>query len=295
MNKQKAGYAEFAWDGISFTVPSAWHPAVFKHTRRFTRLAFDDDFTNRMNIEWVRPRREKDITVSQKRYDTTARAYNEDAQKTDILEGLPDEWIGTVYTMPEEIRMATAFYLSQEEDLFAHIIIYFGKHDTHESPVRVLRTVAGSFSVTVDGPVSWKLYDIDLQVPAGFTLIHTDIQTGRKLLGFQWNMRRLYVWYIGLADIALKKNPAEIWTRDLLNTSRLIRGPVFYVDEDGSIAFRRPWYQRWGRFDEMARNCRQYSVSYIHDTEGNRLIVYVYNYRDAHDLEKLQTLRLLPA
>jgi hypothetical protein len=292
MKEHQADYSEFAWDGISFAVPSAWHPAVFKHTRLLTRLAFDDDFTNRMNIEWVRPRREKDITASQKRYDKAARAYNEDAQDTDVLEDLPDEWMGTVYTMPEEIRLATAFYLSRKEDLFAHVIIHFGKHDTHESPVRMLEKITESFSITGEGPVAWKLYDIDLQVPEGFTLIHTDIQTGRKLLGFQWNMRRFYVWYIGLADIALKKNPAEIWARDLVNTSRLIKGPVFYVDNDTSIAFRRPWYQRWGRLDEIARNCRNYSVRYVHDTERNRLIVYAFNYRDARDLEKLQTLRL---
>jgi hypothetical protein len=294
MNEKQSDYSEFAWEGISFAVPGNWHPAIFKHTKQFTRLVFDDDYTTRMEVEWIRPKNKNDIAKSQKRYDKAARKYNEDAQKTDIIKELPDEWTAVVYTMPEQVCMGSALYLSPDEDLFAHFILYFGRHDTDEHPAAILQRIIDSFRIQSKGPVAWKLYDIDMQVPEGFRLINTDIQTGKKLLGFQWEMRRLYVWYIGLADLILKKHPAEIWVRDLVNTFRLIKGPVFYTDKNGKIGFRRPWFQRWGRLDEWARNCRQYCVKYIHDPNGNRLIVYAYNYRNSSDLEKLKTLKLLP-
>jgi hypothetical protein len=283
--------ALFGWDGVSFQAPRAWNLSVYQLKRTFTRIEFDDDYTIRLEAEWTRPKRDLDIKRIQKRYDKSARKLNQDAEDVRRIEELPEGWVAVLYTMPENERLLTAFHLSREPRLFCSMILHFGAEDK-EDPEQVLRALAGRFRVHAGDVVPWSLYDLSLEIPAPFRLAHTDFQTGRKLLIFQWHMRRFFLWHISLAELILKRHPAHVWVTDLLNTCRVIRGPVFLHHPDGRVDWRRPFIHRLGHFDELSRWCFQYRVGYFHDKEADRLIAWAYSFRKKSDLKMLEAVRV---
>ena len=282
----------FAWDGVSFLVPENWDLAVFQHRRRHTRIELDDDYTVRLEGEWIRSRRDLEIQKIQKRYDQAARVLNQDAQQIVRLGPLPDDWVACLYVMPENQRLLSVFHLHRESGLFCFLMLHFGP-EAAERPGPVLEAVVRSFRLH-EGPVApWELYDIRLEMPAEFRLAHTDFQTGNKLMLFQWRGRRFYLWHVSLADLILKRHTLEAWAVDLLNTSWLIKGPIFSVGEDQKLTWRRRWRHRLtGHYDEIYRWCFSYELDIIHDQEANRLIVWLYNYRDPDDLRQLELIRV---
>ena len=285
-------YQTIAWDGLSFDVPQNWNPASFKLRRGNTVLKFEDEYSARLDVEWVRPRRKRDLERTQKRYDGSARKLNEGAQKTEEVTGLPEHWVAFLYVMPEHHKLLSAFYLSQQGDLFCFFIMHVGPKD-EEDPKRLMKTIARSFRTYNEGVVPWVLYDVNIGVPAEFRLVNTDVQTGKKLLVFAWKGRHYYVWHVSLADLIIKKYGLERWVADLLNTCRLIRGPVFKAEASGEITFGRRLWNRFGHYDEILRGCRRYRARYTHDKERNRLVVWVYNFRREDDLVWLDRIRPL--
>ena len=281
----------FAWDGISFLVPEHWNLAVYQLKRKYSRVEFDDDYGIRLEAEWVRPKRELDVQIVQKRYDKTARKLNQDAQEISRIENLPEEWIAVLYVMPTAERLLTAFYLGPDSELFCFLIMRFEPED-REDPREIIATIAESFRCHRGATVPWVLYDISLETPAELRLVNTDFQTGKKLMVFQWQLRRLYLWQVSLADLILKKHPLETWSADLLNMCRLIKGPIFSPGPDGELTWKRRRRHRFGHYDEITRWCFHYQLDTIHDREHNRLIVWLYSYRKPEDLRLLERVKI---
>jgi hypothetical protein len=281
----------FGWDCVSFHVPRAWDLAVYQLKRTFTRIEFDDDYTTRLEAEWIRPKRDLDIRRIQKRYDKNARKLNQDAEKVQRLEGLPEGWVAVLYVMPEGERLLTAFLLNSVPRLFASVLLHFGPKDKEDAE-RVLRDLAGSFRVHDEEVVPWALYDLSLELPAAFRLAYTDFQTGQKLLVFQWRLRRLFLWHVSVAHLILKRHPAEVWVTDLFNTCRLIRGPVFFRRPDGRVDWKRRLRHHFGHHDELARWCFQYRTGFFHDPGLDRIVAWVYSYRKPDDLTMLERVRV---
>jgi hypothetical protein len=276
----------FAWDGVSLLIPDTWNLAGYSFSKGLTHVEFEDDCTLRMEAEWIRPPRRLDIGKIQKRYGKAAKKLTRAALKSYQCEDAPAGWSAFVYELPGGERLLTAFFLTPDFSLFNFVRIRFGPQDT-EDEEDVLKLVAASFRTHQEGEVPWALYDISIALPSDFRLLSTSIQAGRKLLVFQWRLRRFFLWHFSLADILLKQQKLEEWAAEFLNSFKGIKGPTFAAGHDGEIIGRRKWGHRLGHFEEIGRLCFRYCAKAIHDSEKNRVVLWVFNYRKAQDLEKI--------
>ena len=182
--------------------------------------------------------------------------------------------------------MLTAYFLGPRSALFSFFRVHFGPDDK-ESDKEMLKLITTSFRIHREGVIPWALYDVSFELPSDFRLVNTSLQAGRKLLIFHWRLRRLYLWYFSLADILLKERRLEEWAAAFLNSYKGIKGPTFAPGADGEIRVKRSWRRRLGHFEEIGRLCFRYHVRAIRDPEKNRVILLVFNYRKARDLEKI--------
>lgn len=81
-----------AWDGISFAVPSPWEMAGFAFDKRVSRLQLEDDYTVRLEVEWVRLKRRPELARIRKRYLTRARKRTDKSTRRTSIDGLPQGW-----------------------------------------------------------------------------------------------------------------------------------------------------------------------------------------------------------
>jgi len=276
----------FAWEGVSFLIPEDWNLAYYSFKKGLTHTEFEDDYTLRMEAQWVRPPKRLNVNTIQKRYGKAAKKLTRAALKSTQCKGLPSGWSAFLYELPGERRLVTAYLLVPGSALFGFFRIHFGPEDK-ESELEVLRRIAASFRIHREGMIPWALYDISFELPSGFRLINTSLQAGRKLLIFEWRLRRLYLWYFSLADILLKEQKLEEWAAAFLNAYKGIKGPTFAPGADGEIRVKRSWRRRLGHFEEIGRLCFRYHVRAVRDIEKNRVILRVFNYRKTQDLEKL--------
>ena len=79
----------------------------------------------------------------------------------------------------------------------------------------------------------------------------------------------------------------EEWVTGYLNGFSYIRGPVFMPGHNGEILWKRYWKHPFGHRDEIGRLCFKYMIRCHRDMEKNQLIVWVFNYRKASDLEMI--------
>jgi len=274
-----------AWDGVSFDVPETWDLAGYEFARRVTRLELEDDFSVRLQAEWVHLRRRPEIGAVRRRYLKAAERLARNASGTEQLDGLPEGWTAFLYTMPERRRLAIGFAMLPATETFAFFQLHFGSEDG-DSPGQVLHILAESLRRHQRGLVPWIAYDMDIELPAIFRLDRSSFQAGLKMLAFRCGFRKLHIWQASLADMALSRQTKEQWAVQVLNSSRLFRGVRFVVDGDHVKACRsrlRPF----GHYDEIGRWCFHYFIRCDHDHENNRLFLWVFNCRGKGDLPLL--------
>lgn len=284
----------FAWDGLSFEIPAGWDLAIRQSGRKVTRVEFEDDYSVRLEAEWMRPRRGLDADKFRRRYDRASRRLTRDAEDAREIQDLPEAWVAFLYTLADERKLLTAFFLSRKPSLFCSFIFYFDAED-EEVPDDVMETLWNSFEIN-DGPVvPWMLYDVSLEVPREFRLADVRVESGRKHFTFKWRLRIFHVWFFSLADVLLKDRSIEEWGAGFLNDSWEVRGPVFTPGADGRIeAGRRTLIHRFGRYDEIIRMCFRYHARCVRDTNRNQAILSVFNYREMKDLEMLTRVAFNP-
>jgi len=275
-----------SWNGISFEVPATWDLASYGVFKRTTRMHLEDDYSDRLEVEFVRLKHRPEIDAVRKRYDRAAKNLVKNAGEAREVEGLPQGWNAFVYSFSDERKLAIAFVRLPQSSLFAFFKIHFSRDDD-EPPRQVVRTLTESFVSCEKGLIPWQVYDVDLEIPAEFTLISTTFQAGRKMFVFQQRMRRLIIWQVSLADLALRTQNQAEWATTLLNSCKLLRGPKF-VAVDNEVRTRRSKGHPLGHYDEIGRWCFSYSFRIEHDQSQNRLYLWVLNHRNRADLAMLR-------
>ena len=277
----------FAWAGVSFRLPEAWQLSNYSFSRHTTTVKFEDDYTRRLQVEWIPLKRAgTDITKIHQRYAKAARKLTASAIKSKEIKSLPAPWTAFLYHMPDGARLLTVFALLPDPDLFCFMQINFAPADP-ERPAAVAELITSAFATHFAGFTPWSFYDVSFELPADFRLVNTSFQAGSKLLIFQWKSRRLYLWHFSLAEVLLKNRQLDEWVADFLNAYPGIKGRHFTLRDDGSIDPRRTWRYRLAHHEEIARWCYRYLISWQHDPSKNQIRLTVFNYRKENDLSRI--------
>ena len=277
----------FSWNGISFLVPEEWNLSGHQTFKGVSTIEMEDTTSPRLEVEWTRPRAAVDIDTVRERYAKASKKLTAKAEGTHTLHNAPPGWSVLVYDMPDARRLVIAFYLSRESGLFAFFRIHLDGLCPHR-PRPIAELITSSFSSHLDGLVPWEFYDVAFRLHSDFRLTGTSLQSGNKLMTFQWRLRRLFLWRFSLADMILKKDTLQEWVPKFLNDFRALRGPRFRLAEDGSITATHSTRYPFGHYEEIGRQCFRYHVGSRHDPDDNSIVLWVFNYRRPADLEKLR-------
>ncbi len=292
------GGRRIAWDTVSFCVPSNWELGLYKFQRRgVSRIELEDEYSIRLEAEWTRSRKRLDSDRIMERYTEASRPLTIKAEKQQVIQGMPAGWHATRFVFqssdaddaqslgitPHEL--VTCFYLCPRTSIFCFFILHFFPEEQQDAAT-VTRQLAMTFQDHGrEKLVPWQLYDIAVKVPREFVLTKTHFDIGMKLMVFSWRQRRYFLWHFACADVFLKSglSPAES-ACGYLNSSTLLKAPVFYPDGRGGIAWRRRRPYIFGHREEIARWCYRYDVGCRLNKERNQLVAWVYHHRHRDDL-----------
>ena len=289
-----------AWDGVSFVAPPNWELAIYKFPRKgVTRIELDDEYTMRMEAEWIRPRRKLRIPDILKRYERASRKLTARAHHKKALSKLPQGWIATQYQLRETVPnrrgqeglsvvehgLITAFYLCPMSSVFCFVLLHFMPEDP-EDPVETIQLIASELKHHTEGAlVPWQLFDISFELPRDFVLERTDFDIGCKRMLFRWKRRRFHLWYFSCADMFLKDDVImEEWVAGYLNGYADIPAASFAPGTDGEITWKRRRRHWICHRDELVRGCFRYVGRCHCDRERNMLAAWVFHYCGRDDL-----------
>jgi len=220
-------------------VPANWELGLYKFLRRgVKRIEVEDEYSVRLEAEWVCPRRPIPASRVLSRYEKAARKLTLKADHRLAFERLPPGWTATHYRFSETVPrrktggiqvvkhdQVTAFFLAPDSSLFVFFMLHFLPEDT-EKPERITRLLAESFqNHTHSAVVPWELFDISFELPSDFLLEGTRFDVGAKLMMYRWRLRRFYLWHFSCADRFLKAGEdPQAWFAAFVNDSYLLRG-----------------------------------------------------------------------
>lgn len=292
------GGRRIAWDAVSFCVPSNWELAAYTFRRRnVSHIELEDEYAIRTEAEWIRGRQNMNLHEIMKRYEKASKPLTVKSDQMHNVVGLPPGWHATHFVFKEtgpeanddltimRHDLVTAFYLCPRSSIFCFFLIHFLPDDA-ESPMDVMRMIATTFQDHgAARAIPWQLFDISFMAPRHFVLLNTQFDIGVKLMVFTWKLRRFFLWHFSCPDIFLQagKTPAE-WACGHLNGERLLKAPVFYPNGRETIRWRRRKPHYFGHREEMATLCYQYDVGCRLLEAEHKLVVWVYHYRKASDL-----------
>jgi hypothetical protein len=276
----------FAWDGLSFDVPTDWDLAYQETRLGITRIRLEDPVAVRLSAEWAEPAGGMDLGRIMARFESSSKKLRRASKDSLTLSKTPEDWSAILYRFEDGRRLGLVFYLSRQKDLFGFFQLHFDPGPPGEAEA-LLRRFMASFTRHVQGPVPWACYDIRFTTPPGFRLNSATFNPGLKRFTFGRSLRQLHVWHISLADLVLKKERGPLqWAAKTLNASDLVQGPVFEAFEGGLRSSRPGFLSHW-HFMELLRGCLKYRAGLRHDHENNRLVLTCYQYRFASDLDWL--------
>jgi len=272
----------FAWNGLSFDLPADWNLASFVDDGKALRIRMEDDVSIRLELEWTISSRKINPERMRTQYERLTRSLSDQTISADQFTGLAAGWSAVLYTMHDRRRFITAMFLDQPRKLIAVFKLHF-EAGSRRDPARLLDLIIASLVFRDQGILPWRVYDVAFDLSHEWRLVRTSFLAGRKFFVFEWRLRRLYVWFISLADLALKDRALSDWSADFLNQNKQIKGPVFYTD-GARIKARRHGGFRFGHFEEIGRATLQYEIRSRHDTAANHIRLAVMNYRNPSDL-----------
>lgn len=281
-------YRLFAWQGFSFKVPVKWDLAEHQNTHGVSCVRFYDDFSPRLEFEWLQARHPVQIDTVRRRYDDIAASMNAAGSAAENTEDLPPGWSACLYSMPDGKRLMTAFRLEPGSHFFCLLKIFFENAGRREAE-RLIRLIASSFRLYHQELVPWAVYDISFRLHSDFRLAATSFQAGRKLLVFEWRWRRLYLWYFSLSDILLQKQTMEEWCAGYLNGFKAISGVKFSAAGEGELFARHQLRRLIGNVEPAVRGCLRYRAWCRALADKNQIFLGVLNYRRRDDLLFLES------
>jgi len=290
---------QIAWDGILLDIPAEWDMGGYKFLKHgITRIEVEDDFSVRLEVEWIRPTNRLPMKQLVARYEKASRKLTLQSDDEQAVYGLPEGWSATLHLFRDDAfvgesadgickRMVTAFYVCPRSSIFVFVLLHVGSED-HEDPQELIARIAEGFVQQEGESRRWQLFDIGFELPRAFELESTLFDVGSKMMTFRWEQRRLLLWHFSCADRILADHPRlEEWATGYINGFSGLKGPVFEPGRDGVINWKRRKRYPIGHREELARGCTQYRVRCRHDREKNQLVVWVYQYRKGEDLAML--------
>jgi hypothetical protein len=282
----------FAWDGVSFLVPRTWNLSSHRRDKGVVSIEMEDDTAMRLGIEWVRPRQDLDAEKVAERHRALVARLSRQPARSAAIRGLPAGWTAFAHDMGERRRFVTASFLPSTGRFFALFRLHFDR-DFPDAKNECLSRIASSLSLHEGPVVPWAFYDVSFEIGAEFRLAGASLQAGRKLMIFEWRLRRVLLWFFSLADLILKKQSLPEWAAGFLNQSKLLRGPRFEPQPDGRILAKRTWRYPYGHYEEIGRWCFRHAIGYRHIPERNQIALWACHYRREEDLRRVtDTLRV---
>ena len=277
----------FAWDGVSFDVPVSWELGEQSLRKGVSRVVLEDEARPRLEIEWITPRTDIDRETVRKRYDRQARKLIKVADHVDPIGSLATGWNAFLYQMPGNRSLVVAYVLPPKTGApFCFLHLHFDAN-SQDSPQALVRSLASSFSCTPEGLAPWSVYDVRFVLDRRFRLVGTALHAGRKMLAFEWRLRRLFLWHVSLADLVLRDRTVEDWTAEFLNDTRLLPAFRFEAEEGGRIRCHRKRRYPVGQFEEIGRMCFRCAAGCRHLPERNQIVVWLYHHRKHDDMIRL--------
>lgn len=280
---ERSPYHIFAWQGFAYDIPARWNLAEYKVADGISSVRLDDDFGPRLDFEWFYARRPVKADVIRRRYDKIAAAMHKTGTVAANMEDMPGGWSACLYSMDDGKRLMAAYRLGPESNFFCLLKMYFESASRREAE-RIIRLIASSFSLYDHGFIPWAVYDIAFQLQKDFRLVATSFQAGRKLLVFEWRMRRLYLWFFSLSDMLLQKQTMEEWCVGYLQSFKAISGVSFKAGQEGEIPARSQWRRLFGNIEPVMRGCLRYKAWCRRIPDKNQIFLGVFNYRRQEDL-----------
>lgn len=315
-----AGEHLFAWNGVGFLLPANWEMSFCDLQRGVTSVAHEDDCDRRLEAEWLVPDSMPAQDKVQQRFQQQARAIAEKATAVLPIAGIDDAWTAHEYHLGSNVadqqpphaaaaaqqssRGTVADQQSSRGTAAAAVLVIayrlprgpgepmalFRLHfpaGSREVPAVVMRSLCRSFRWWSAGEAPWQFYDVSFALQRDFRLAATALQAGRKLLQFEWRLRRLYVWHFSLAEMILAKQSVEDFCADFLRQSKLLPVPRWTPAPAGGLTYRRRRLHFFGQFEEIGRCCFKYYAWCHHDPTRNQIALWVMHYRCAADLQQL--------
>lgn len=287
---------QFSWDNVSFQVPDDWELSSYETNTTKSHVELDDGSARRMIADWMRlPLRFKAVKV-QKPFVRAGKHLKKQALHSREFSGLPKDWFATFYVMADGNHVLHASYLAQEQRRFFSFLLYFYKEDNRDTTgaIELATLLAIAKSVTIhDGPlVPWECYDFAFELSSDFKLAETIFLSGRKQMVFEWRGRRLYLWLISLAELALRGRPVHVFAAEFLNGIEGLRGPKFVPSPDNGVTYKRRALWPLGHADQIFRLCFRYKIGVNHYPDRNQIFLWAFHYRRSDDLKKLDGLAL---
>ncbi|MGI5922990.1 MAG: hypothetical protein ACOX9E_03505 [Lentisphaeria bacterium] len=298
----------FAWNGVAFLLPVSWELSYCDLRRGVTSVAHEDDCDRRLEAEWLVPDGLPSQDKVQNRFQQQVRAIAEKAGAVLPITGIDDAWtaheyhLGTVagrqpprgavtrQPQPDEAAavLVIAYRLPRGPDEPMALFRLHFPPGSREVPAVVMRSLCRSFRWWSAGEAPWQFYDVSFMLRRDFRLAATALQAGRKLLQFEWRLRRLYVWHFSLAELVLAKQSVEAFCVDFLRQSKkLLPVPRWSITSAGGLTYRRRRLHFFGQFEEIGRCCFKYYAWCRHDPARNQIALWVMHYRRAADLQLL--------
>lgn len=278
----------FAWDGMAFDVPEAWNLSFYHFGRKQAELRMEDDDRVRLEMEWLQGRG-VDAETAVTTYRARTSAFEEEAGRMEILDGLAAGWLGFLYDMPEGKSLVTLLRLGTDDGRAAFLRLHFRRNE-RDLRKAVVRQLTGSFRLHTQGRIPWRVYDMAVDVDSSFHLIQTAFNAGRKMLVFQRKLTRLYVWHFSLADLLLRKRRVGDWAAEFLNGFKSFRAVRFVTAPNGSVGTVRKWRHLAGHYDEIGRGCFRYAVGFKVLDACNAIVLWAYSFRTQRDLDTVGEL-----
>jgi len=282
-----AGEHLFAWNGVAFLLPADWELSYCDVQRGVTSVIHEDDCDRRLEGEWLVPGSVPAQDKIQQRFQQQARAIADKATVVLPIAGVDDAWTAHEYHLADAAVLVIAYRLPQGPgEPMALFRLHFpaGSRDV---PAVVMRSLGRSFRWWSFGEAPWQFYDVSFVLGRDFRLAATALQAGRKLLQFEWRLRRLYVWHFSLAEVILATQSLEAFCADFLRQSKVLPVPRWTPVPGGGLAYRRRRLHFFGQFEEIGRCCFKYYAWCRHDPARNQFALWVMHYRRAADLEQL--------
>ena len=283
-----AGQRLFAWNGIAFLTPANWELALTELSQGINRILLEDDYSPRLELDWVEAHQQLSADKIHKNSQKQVHELATAASKVIPIADIPPEWTAHEYQMEEGRTLVVGYRIPESPEIpFPFFRLHFDRH-SKEIPSVCFRQLAASFTSFAEGPTPWAFYDVGFSLPRELRLTGTSLQAGRKTLIFEWRLRRLFLWYISLADIALRTKSLAEYTADFLNATKLLPVPFWHPKGTEEIVHTRKKRYFLGQFEEIGRLCFHYQARAQLIQGKNQIAIQMAQFRKESDLDRLR-------